>query len=155
MSILPFNNPILSTRRKGDDLDPFIPLVQSILVKDNKVLLSEIPSQFEHVTVSGLDVTWTEIYKDLPNEDQFLVDYSMGLVYFNPSRNDSELQFTFKGTGCQYFPIDRIWTLADGTTVTQTLRSLIDTSAKSITFHTTSPLSSDGEDGDIWFVYNA
>jgi len=125
MSILPFNNPILSTRRKGDTLDPFIPLVQSILVKDNKVLLSEIPSQFEHVTVSGLDVTWTEIYKDLPNEDNFLVDYSMGLVYFHPSRNNSELQFTFKGTGCQYFPMGRVWTQSDGTTVTETLDEVV------------------------------
>ena len=126
MSILPFNNPILSTRRSGKIEDPFIPLSQSILVKDNKVLLSEIPDQFQHVTVSGLGITWTEIYKDLPTENQFLVDYGLGLVYFHASRNNSQLQFYFLGTGCLYFPASRCWTESDGSTVTETLGEIIE-----------------------------
>lgn len=155
MSDFTFNDPILSTRRSGSVLDPYIPISQSIMVQNNKVLLAEIPDSLQHVTVTGESVTWVEIYEGLPTANQFLVDYSLGIVTFHSSRNNLELQFDYYGTGCDYFPVSRIWTDNEGTTVTETLQDIIDTSAKSITFHTTAPISTDGENGDIWFVYQA
>jgi len=132
MSSFTFNDPILSTRRKGDILDPYIPVVQSILVERNKAILAENPDSFNRVIVSGQNITWVEIDKDLPTENQFIVDYSLGIVTFHPSRNNLELQFNYYGTGCDYFPASRVWTINEGYTVVETLGNLVDDGRQAI-----------------------
>lgn len=155
MSIIPSENVIFS-RRAGTTEDPFIHYSgQQIMIKENQVLLPEIPDFFQKVTVTGESITWVEIFDTTAEltENQYRVNYSWGLVDFHSSRNGLTLSFDFYGTGVFYLPMARIWSQNLGNTVTQTLQDIIDTSAKSITFHTTSPTSSDGNDGDIWFVY--
>jgi len=125
------------------------------MIKENQVLLSEIPDFFQKVTVTGESITWVEIFDTTAEltENQYRVNYSWGLVDFHSSRNGLTLSFDFYGTGVFYWPIARLWTQENNGTVTQTLQQLIDTSAKSITFHPNDPIPTDGEDGDVWFVY--
>lgn len=155
MSIIPSENVIFS-RRAGTTEDPFIHYSgQEIMIKENQVLLSEIPDFFQKVTVTGEFITWVEIFDTTAEltENQYRVNYSWGLVDFHSSRNGLTLSFDFYGTGVFYWPIARLWTQENNGTVIQTLQQLIDTSAKSITFNPNEPTSSDGNDGDIWYVY--
>ena len=48
-----FNNPLLYELREGSDLDPFVPLSTTSVISNNKIILSELPNQFEGVTISG------------------------------------------------------------------------------------------------------
>jgi chitodextrinase len=121
-----YNDPIISERRKGDTSDPYHPITQSIVIENNKVLLAEIPNKFDRVTVTGASVTWSEIDNGTLTENQYKVNYILGEIEFHSSRNSLTLQFDYMGTGAYYFPVERIWTLSDGTKVTQTLKDLLD-----------------------------
>jgi hypothetical protein len=108
-------------RRKGTYDDPYVPITETLTVRDGRVILTEIPDAFTHVTVSG----YTEIYKNIPTATQFYVDYNLGIVHFNSTKNNTSLSFTYKGTGAVYFPADRIWTEVNGVNVTETLSDMI------------------------------
>ena len=84
---------------------------------------------------------------------QYYVDYISGLVTTNNYFNNNNLICEYLGEGCAFTPSSRIYSSSVGTEVTATLEDIISTSAKSITFHPTPPTSEDGEDGDVWFVY--
>jgi hypothetical protein len=84
---------------------------------------------------------------------QYYIDYVSGLAYLNSYFNDSQLIFEYQGKGNTFTSTNRIFSKSVGSEVTETLEQLIETSAKSITFHIIAPTVSDGVDGDIWFVY--
>jgi hypothetical protein len=108
-------------RRKGTYDDPYVPITETFTVRDGRVILTEIPDQFTHVTVSG----YTEVYKNIPTATQFYADYNLGIIYFNSTKNNTSLSFTYKGTGAVYFPASRIWTEVNGRDVTETLSDMI------------------------------
>lgn len=132
MSYFEFNDPILSTKRKGTGDDPYVQITQSIVVERNKVLLAEIPDSFNRVIVEGAGVQWYETVEALPDENGYAVDYSLGIVTFHSSRNNLELTFSYYGTGADYFPASRIWTGTDGTMVTETLEEVVGNSREAI-----------------------
>ncbi len=84
---------------------------------------------------------------------EYYVDYLNGIVYHYEYFSNHNLIYKYLGEGVDLYPSSRIWTKADGNEVVETLDQIIETSARSITFHTTPPTSEDGENGDVWFVY--
>ncbi|WJV20673.1 hypothetical protein QU593_09685 [Rossellomorea marisflavi] len=93
-------DPTYLFKRQGTANDPFIPLVQNITVKTQKVTLKEIPSYIDKVKVTFSNGTsLVEITGSTINAGQYRVDYSTGIVQFNSSENDKELKFDYLGTG--------------------------------------------------------
>lgn len=162
-----FYDPFISIRR-GDNTQPLVNLSEYKKIVNSVVVLSEIPNKFNKVQVMGNINSeiyqWYEIYDGLPNFDvvnkigTYRVDYVHGYVYFHPDTNGGILQFSFTGSGAVYVPASRVYssfqTNGDGSyDITQTLQDIVNTSAHHFIFSTVQPVSSDGEDGDIWFVY--
>ena len=87
------------------------------------------------------------------NKYEYFVDYLNCIVSLHPYFSNKNLICKYLGAGLELIPVTKVWTKSEGGDVLQTLAELIDTSAKSITFHTTPPTVSDGADGDVWFVY--
>jgi Tfp pilus assembly protein PilZ len=104
---------------------------------------------------------WQEVYfvevinisNNVLTKYQYYVDYISKIITVNNYFNNSQLIFDYLGEGNTFISANSIYTLSEGTEVLQTLQNIIDTSAKSITFHTTPPTDEDGENNDIWFVY--
>ena len=121
-------NPIISTRRKGTMDDPYINIEESFVVKDNKVLLSEIPSEKDHVNAIDVDNNelYYEIYDGIPDEREFIVDYRFGIITFHPYANDKNIKFTYVGTGNYYLPAKRVWTKQNNGVVEETLGDIIE-----------------------------
>lgn len=126
MGITDYKDPIIAQRRAGTVDDPYIDYSEQHQIINNKVVLTEIPDEFEKVLVSGENVNWVEIQDGNPTENQFIVDYTHGIVTFHPSRNNLTLTFNYKGTGASYFPISRVWTLEQGGNVVETLKDAED-----------------------------
>lgn len=136
--------------RKGTESDPFILINNySTTIVNRYAILREIPDPKQHVVISG----YTEIYENNPTGTNFYVDYNTGLLFFDASQNGNAITPVFYGRGIIMTSASRIFLHNEDPEVITSIQDLIDTSAKSITFHTTSPTSSDGNDGDIWFVY--
>lgn len=124
----PFNNSIISKRRLGTTESPFVSLSEAHTIENSVVQLSEIPSEFNKVTVTGQSVTWLEQTSGIPSENTYVVDYVGNLVTFHSSREGLQLQFDFKGTGLHYIPAGMVYTQLDGNNnVIQTIESLADT----------------------------
>lgn len=122
-----FHNSIITKRRIGNYLDPFVSLSEAHTITNSTVQLSEIPSSFTKVTVIGNDVIWSEQSSGIPSENTYVVDYDINLVTFHSSRNGLQLQFNYKGTGLHYIPMNMIYTgLDENNNVSQTLESLIE-----------------------------
>lgn len=84
---------------------------------------------------------------------EYYVDYLNGIVFHNQYFNNKTLTYQYLGEGTHLFPASRIWTQENNGVVKETLEDILNTSAKSITFHTVAPTDDEGNDGDIWFVY--
>lgn len=123
-----YSEPLIWKRRAGDSEDPYISIREVLMIKDGLVLLQEIPDNFQKVSVSGEGISWSEIKEGDIGETNFLVNYTNGLVYFNPIHNGKTLTFNYLGTGFFYIPAGRIATLLDSSNnVVQTLKNIIDT----------------------------
>jgi len=147
-----FNDPLLYELRAGTQEDPYIDKIDSRLIVNNNIVLDELPDSFNGVIING----YTEVRKIIDlTATNFFVNYLNGIITFTSSENSKTVVANYKGRGVIQMPSSRSYYTNGVGDVVGTIQSLIDTSAKSITFHTTTPLSSDGEDGDIWFVYNA
>ncbi len=120
---------IVAQRRKGTDDDPFVNITETFVVKDNKVLLSEIPDKFNKVVVKdpSIEKVYTETFDDFVlDEYHYRVDYSMGFVEFANSENNKALEFSYSGTGIYLFPASRVWTKLNlSNNVVQTLEDML------------------------------
>ncbi|WP_442636619.1 hypothetical protein [Rossellomorea marisflavi] len=93
-------DPTYLFKRQGTANDPYIPLVQKITVKTQRVTLKEIPSYINKVKVSFTNGTaLTEVTGTTISANEYRVDYSTGMVHFNSSENDKELKFEYLGIG--------------------------------------------------------
>lgn len=122
MAAFDYTESLITVRRKGDSNDPYISLVRNIMVKSGKVQLPEIPNSFEKVTVTGNSQTWIEISDGTPTGTNYKVSYLHGYIEFDPINDGKTLTFSFFGTGNTFLASERVWTISDGTTVTQTLK---------------------------------
>jgi hypothetical protein len=123
MSSFDLSNPIISQMR---DID--VPITESYQIVDGKVVLSELPSKIERVQVSGENATWSETESTSPSENSYYVDYTLGVITFNPSREGLVLEFSFFGRGLQFFPASRVYTNSKDGVVTETLSTLMEVS---------------------------
>jgi hypothetical protein len=129
MSIYDYKDPILGKRRKGTIEDPFVDISQTVQVESNSVAqLAEVPDRFNRVTIPNM-VEVEEVPPAGLASNQFLVDYTMGLVFVHSSLIGTSLAISYKGTGAHYFPASRIWTKSgDGINVDETLETLMEVS---------------------------
>lgn len=120
-------DPILCLRRKGTLDDPYVPITESFTIVEGKVVLSELADRSRKVLVSGGGISgWSEIQKGTPDVSEYKVDYLMGVVYFNPSRNGTSPIFNYFGTGALFIPYSRIYTRSGSTLdVIQTLEDVM------------------------------
>jgi len=123
-----FNNPLLYELREGSALDPYIPLSTTSVIVSNKIVLSELPNQFEGVTISG--------YAESKSPSgliatTFYVNYINGIVSFASSENGKTVTANFKGRGIIQIPAERVYS-TDGNDVTQTLQNMINTGSVAI-----------------------
>ena len=120
---------IVAQRRKGTDDDPFVNITETFVVKENKVLLSEVPDRFNKVLVkdNSNGKVYFEVFDDsVLDADHYRVDYSMGFVEFANSENNKALEFSYSGTGIYLFPASRVWTKLNlSNNVAQTLEDML------------------------------
>ena len=166
MSSFTVDKNLVYRKRAGTTEDPFVFITQTITILQGQATLQECPDSFQGITIALSVAPYTTYYTKeinnveynevLPDISTFVYDAEHGILYGDTSFNNQSFTVTYYGTGTFYLNSDRVYTTVDENgDITQTLQQLIDTSAKSITFHTTAPESSDGENGDIWFVYQA
>jgi len=146
-------DPIIAQRRAGTYDDPYVSISENKKIVNNHVLLTEKPNLAQKVSVIGEAITWYELLEGTPTITQYVVDYYNGIVTFHPDNEGLTLAFVYTGEGVDYFPASRIWTDSEGGVVTETIQDIIDTQLHHFYFSTSIPTVSDGEDGDIWFVY--
>jgi hypothetical protein len=105
-----YNDPILSKRRKGTHDDPFFNIQETLQVNKGKVILTEIPNRFNKVkVVDAQNKTFFEVEDGELKDNLFKVDYTQGVVFFSPSKNEAYLTLTYLGEGVHYFPDDRVY----------------------------------------------
>ena len=115
-------------KRKGTQDDPYVPISESLKVVNSRVILKEVPDLFTKVTVKDSNGNFLyETTSLTPNANEYRVDYSLGIVYFNSSNEGKEFTFDYRGVGLVAFPTSRIWTRESNGEIVETLQELIDT----------------------------
>lgn len=122
-SYFKYNDPIQILLRKGTSDDPYVDKIESHLIKNNIIVLDELPDEFFHVKIDG----YTEIYEGFPKENEFIVSYYNGIATFHESQNGKTvLNVIYKGRGCVLYPAQRIYAHNDNPNVVDTLQTVID-----------------------------
>ncbi|WP_256719442.1 hypothetical protein [Paenibacillus odorifer] len=91
--------------------------------------LLEIPSVTEKVTISGFTEVNQDKYRNKPflEENEFLVNYGMGIVQFNPIHEGKTFVFSYYGRGLILIPSSRVYAMIDrNPDVVVTLQDYID-----------------------------
>jgi hypothetical protein len=137
---LTFYNPII-TRRRSDNSEPLIAKTDVKKIINQRIVLDEIPDKLSKCTVTGsiggVSYTWYEISSGIPSLDTtahtgtFLVDYLRGLVDFSSEANGEIVTVSSMGSGCQYFPANRIYSqfsdLGNGNyNIIETIQDIVD-----------------------------
>jgi parallel beta-helix repeat protein len=107
-------------------VDQYIDLVETEIVADGYATLKEIPLFSNKVTVKKTDgTTLQEVTTDILSTNQYRVDYSTGIVYFNGSMNGQKLTFSFKGTGYVSFPATRVYVDSNTNAQNKSIQQLV------------------------------
>ena len=115
-------DPIIYKKRSGQIGDEFIEYDNvPYVVKNSRVLLSEIPSERHRVFITGL----TETLSKFPESGKFYVDYNNGFIYLNEDINNTTVSISFFGTGIAYFPLSRVYVSETNGVVTETLADFV------------------------------
>lgn len=138
MASLEYKENLIVNRRSGKGDDPYISVSQTLEVIAGRVQLAEIPSDFDKVTVTSSTPTtpvidWVEVDYNTLTDTTYKVNYTFGYVEFHPNNNGKILKFDYKGTGATFLSADRIWVNADGSTVTETLKNVVENAEDSVT----------------------
>jgi len=118
-----FNNPLLYELREGSALDPFVSLSTTSVIISNKIILSELPSEFEGVSIPGY--AESKISSGLI-ATTFYVNYLNGIVSFASSENGKTVTANFLGRGIIEIPAERIYTKSVDGEATQNLQEVAD-----------------------------
>lgn len=78
--------------------------------------------------VDGSDAveTYYEIEEGIPKENEFKVNYTLGIVEFHDSANGFIGEFKYYGRGLTYYPASRVWVRLENNTVVETLEDVIE-----------------------------
>ncbi|HDK7195081.1 TPA: hypothetical protein PTV74_003391 [Clostridium botulinum] len=111
MSTFSDTSPILIKKRKGDSTDPFKPIIKNLKIVHNTAILNEIPDNFRRVNIEGMIEKRTDFYNENNSiaENEYIVDYKLGYVFFNEKMNDKTVKAEYLGTGVVLYPASRIY----------------------------------------------
>lgn len=123
-----YNKKIIVNYRKGTSDDPYVNINESHIVNpDGKVILTEIPLEFNRVIATSADgERYYEIQEGIPKDNEYKVDYINKIVTFSPNNIGKQFNFDYVGIGQHYLPVDMIYTEENNGIVTETLKQLID-----------------------------
>lgn len=96
--------PLLYQLREGSVSDPFVDKVENVKLVAGRVILDEIPVKQFGIIVDGHQETGT----NNPTGVQFYVDYTNGVLYFEPTKTGN-VTVRYKGRGVVQIPSDRIF----------------------------------------------
>ena len=96
--------PLLYQLREGSVSDPFVDKVENVKLVAGRAILDEIPVKQFGIIVDGHQETGT----NNPTGVQFYVDYTNGVLYFEPTKTGS-VTVRYKGRGVVQIPSDRIF----------------------------------------------
>ncbi|TCI26762.1 hypothetical protein EVJ32_05135 [Exiguobacterium sp. SH5S4] len=97
-------NPLLYQTREGSLEDPYVDKIETIKLVGGKAVLEEVPVKEFGVIVDG----YTEKATNTPEGTRFYVDYTNGVLYFEPSLVDT-VTVRYKGRGVVKIPAERIY----------------------------------------------
>ena len=124
--------------RSGKPEDPFIPITQTLRIKDGVVLLEEIPDNFQRPTVTHDTITFSEIQSGDPGATNYRIIYKYGIIVFNHVNNGELVTINYFGTGRFFLPANRVYAqIDDENNVTQSLKDLLDDNEAAIEAITT------------------
>lgn len=113
-------------KREGTEEDPFIFLKDENYVRKKTIMLREIPSKSEGVVVKDSeDNELKETESDSPSSNQFRVDYSVGVIYFNSDRNGEKLVCEYTGMGSVFISAARVMMQSEDDDPLESLESLL------------------------------
>lgn len=123
-----YNKKIIVNYRKGTSDDPYVNINESHIVNpDGKVILTEIPLEFNRVIATSSDgERYYEIQEGIPKDNEYKVDYINKIVTFSPNNIGKQFNFDYVGIGQHYLPVDMIYTEENNGIVTETLKQLTD-----------------------------
>ena len=101
-------DPIYLFKRAGTEDDPFLFLIDKGHVSKGFYVLKEIPSYKFGVKVFYNGQEMQEVASDEILENQYRVDYSVGVLYFHESMNGKEVTAEYYGMGFVNIPTHRI-----------------------------------------------
>lgn len=114
-------------KRKGTEDDPFLHLIDTNHVRHGAIVLREIPSHKHGVTVKDsngnelIEVETSEL-----SENEFRVDYSVGIVYFHESRNGEEMTIEYLGMGWVFISAARVMFMGDDDDPLESLQEMLE-----------------------------
>ena len=119
------SNPIVITKRNTDKEGNTVAIkiyeTRRITI-DGLIALKQIPDELHRVNIDG----YTEVYADnILEENEFRVDYSQGIVYFNSARLGEFVDIEYYGMGYELIHVNRIFTDSENGVV-ETLEELIE-----------------------------
>lgn len=127
-------------------------------IYSNKIVLDQIPDNFDGVRISHNVTQLTEIKNKAKKleANEFRVDYSTGTVHFDASLEGATVNVDeYSGIGYVSYPVDRIYSKTSGNEIIQTLQDILDLSVKEFLFSTEEPPedASAYKEGTVWFIY--
>lgn len=110
---LEYVDPNITLWRRGTPDDPYRPRTDSLPVINGIVTLLEIPSETHKVQVPGFTEISRETFKKKARleKNEIYVDYSMGIVQFNPVHEGKTFTFTYHGKGLVLIPASRVYAM--------------------------------------------
>lgn len=126
MVYFPNVDPTYIHKRKGTEDDPYIPLIDENNIRNNAVVMKEIPSFNDRVKAFIGSEELVEINSSPENPNEFRVDYTTGVAYFHPSKNSLLVRLEYLGTGYVSIPASRVWIVGESGDPTETLEQALD-----------------------------
>lgn len=129
-----YNDSIRIIWRNNTQDDPYVDKTESLKIINNRIVLSEIPTEFQRVLING----YTEIdqrkpsAKKIPDEKSFIVNYSNGIIDFHSSQEGKTVVAVYKGRGMIQYPASRIWAHYPKPDVVLNLQEIIEMSRQRV-----------------------
>lgn len=122
-------DPVYLYRRSGKDNDEYILLSQNLKIRQNRVILREIPNYQNRVSVrtdKGAYLTEVDINATTITPTEYKVDYTQGVVYFHELLESDYVTVEYLGTGYVNIPAERVLLDRGITADEETLQQFID-----------------------------
>src|SRR5690606_27649598 len=120
-------DPTLYKMRNGTS-DPFLKIDQTDQVRNQIILLHEVPDKFQGITISDGNKNYSVKDSGLPDPSTIVIDWIQGKLTTHSSLEGKTLTCSYYGKGNVYFPSSKVYVDTDKTTgeVKETLKNLTD-----------------------------